>query len=161
MRSLRLFLPTGTIPDFSEAPFLQHLNAPLVRTRIPVWTLENYRRLGWAEVAILENFPSLRAAGFGQCLGVCRRSCGRDGRGDQDEPGGMMASFYTNENFPIKAAQYLREMGHDVLTSHEAGKAINAFPMRKFLIFAAGKEFAGNRTGVEGRDLPAGRVYQF
>ena len=28
MRSLRLFLPTGTIPDFSEAPFLQHLNAP-------------------------------------------------------------------------------------------------------------------------------------
>lgn len=29
MRSLRLFLPTGTIPDFSEAPFLQHLNAPI------------------------------------------------------------------------------------------------------------------------------------
>jgi uncharacterized protein (DUF433 family) len=26
-----------------------------------VWTLENYRRLGWTEAAILENFPSLRA----------------------------------------------------------------------------------------------------
>lgn len=36
--------------------------ACIVRTRIPVWTLENYRRLGWAEVTILENFPSLRAA---------------------------------------------------------------------------------------------------
>ncbi|MBI3164812.1 MAG: DUF5615 family PIN-like protein [Anaerolineales bacterium] len=72
-----------------------------------------------------------------------------------------MASFYTNENFPIKAAQYLREMGHDVLTSHEAGKANQRIPDEEVLIFAAGKEFAGNRTGVEGRDLPAGRVYQF
>ena len=31
--------------------------ACIVRTRIPVWTLENYRRLGWTEAAILENFP--------------------------------------------------------------------------------------------------------
>jgi len=31
-----------------------------------------------------------------------------------------MASFYANENFP-KVAHYLREMEHDVLTSHEAG----------------------------------------
>jgi uncharacterized protein (DUF433 family) len=36
--------------------------ACIVRTRIPVWTLENYRRLGWSEATILENFPSLRAA---------------------------------------------------------------------------------------------------
>ncbi len=36
--------------------------ACVVRTRIPVWTLENYRRLGWTDAAILENFPSLRAA---------------------------------------------------------------------------------------------------
>lgn len=36
--------------------------ACIVRTRIPVWTLENYRRLGWTEATLLENFPSLRAA---------------------------------------------------------------------------------------------------
>jgi uncharacterized protein (DUF433 family) len=36
--------------------------ACIVRTRIPVWTLENYRRLGWNESKILENFPTLRAA---------------------------------------------------------------------------------------------------
>lgn len=36
--------------------------ACIVRTRIPVWTLENFRRLGWSEAAILENYPSLRAA---------------------------------------------------------------------------------------------------
>jgi uncharacterized protein (DUF433 family) len=35
--------------------------ACIARTRIPVWTLENYRRLGWTEAAILENFPSLNA----------------------------------------------------------------------------------------------------
>jgi hypothetical protein len=43
-----------------------------------------------------------------------------------------MASFYTNENFPIKIAQYLRQMGHDVLTSHEAEKANQAFPMKRY-----------------------------
>jgi uncharacterized protein (DUF433 family) len=36
--------------------------ACIVRTRIPVWTLENYRRLGWSEARILENYPALRAA---------------------------------------------------------------------------------------------------
>jgi uncharacterized protein (DUF433 family) len=33
-----------------------------VRTRIPVWALENYRRLGWSEATLLENYPTLRAA---------------------------------------------------------------------------------------------------
>ena len=36
--------------------------ACVVRTRIPVWTLEIYRRLGWTEAQILDNFPALRAA---------------------------------------------------------------------------------------------------
>jgi uncharacterized protein (DUF433 family) len=36
--------------------------AHIVRTRIPVWVLVNYRRLGWSEARILENFPDLRAA---------------------------------------------------------------------------------------------------
>ena len=37
-------------------------DACVVRTRIPVWTLEQYRRLGWTEAQILESFPTLRAA---------------------------------------------------------------------------------------------------
>ena len=36
--------------------------ACIVRTRIPIWTLESYRRQGWSEARILSNFPSLRAA---------------------------------------------------------------------------------------------------
>jgi uncharacterized protein (DUF433 family) len=37
-------------------------DACVVRTRIPVWTIERYRRLGWTEAQILDNFPALRAA---------------------------------------------------------------------------------------------------
>jgi uncharacterized protein (DUF433 family) len=36
--------------------------ACIVRTRIPVWVLENYRRLGWTEARLLDNYPTLRAA---------------------------------------------------------------------------------------------------
>ena len=36
--------------------------ACIVRTRIPIWTLESYRRQEWSEARILSNFPSLRAA---------------------------------------------------------------------------------------------------
>ena len=48
-----------------------------------------------------------------------------------------MALFYTNENFPIKVATYLREMGHDVLTSQEAGNANQRIPDVEVLEFAA------------------------
>ena len=34
----------------------------IIRTRIPIWTLEQGRRLGLAEAALLESYPTLRAA---------------------------------------------------------------------------------------------------
>ncbi len=36
-------------------------DARIAGTRIPVWTLENYRRLGLNEARILECYPGLRA----------------------------------------------------------------------------------------------------
>jgi uncharacterized protein (DUF433 family) len=36
--------------------------ACIVNTRISVWVLENYRRLGWTEAKLLANYPTLRAA---------------------------------------------------------------------------------------------------
>jgi predicted nuclease of predicted toxin-antitoxin system len=48
-----------------------------------------------------------------------------------------MASFYTNENFPVQIALYLREMWHDVLTSYEAGNANQRIPDREVLGYAA------------------------
>lgn len=37
-------------------------DARIAGTRIPVWSLENYRRLGLSEAQILANFPALQAA---------------------------------------------------------------------------------------------------
>ena len=47
-----------------------------------------------------------------------------------------MANLYTNENFPLKVVQALRSLGHDVLTSQEAGKANLSIPDIDVLHFA-------------------------
>ncbi|MDO9130108.1 MAG: DUF433 domain-containing protein [Anaerolineales bacterium] len=49
-------------PGIEKTPGVVGEDACIVRTRIPVWALENYRRLGWSEATILDNFPTLRAA---------------------------------------------------------------------------------------------------
>jgi len=49
-------------PGIEKLPGVVGGDACIVRTRIPVWSLENYRRLGWSEAEILENYPFLRAA---------------------------------------------------------------------------------------------------
>jgi len=47
-------------PGVEKTPGVQGGDASIVRTRIPVWTLESYRRLGWDDNHILANFPTLR-----------------------------------------------------------------------------------------------------
>src|SRR6266511_3432262 len=42
-------------------PGVQGGDPCIVRTRIPVWVLEQYRRLGMSEADLLANYPSLRA----------------------------------------------------------------------------------------------------
>jgi Domain of unknown function (DUF5615) len=49
----------------------------------------------------------------------------------------MMARLYTNENFPLPVVEELRRLGHDVLTSREAGNAGRAIPDAEVLSFAA------------------------
>jgi predicted nuclease of predicted toxin-antitoxin system len=34
-----------------------------------------------------------------------------------------MALLYTNENFPVEVVEHLRALGHDVLSTHDAGKS--------------------------------------
>lgn len=51
-----------TWPGVEKTPNVQGGGACIVRTRIPVWTLEAYRRLGWDDERILANFPTLRHA---------------------------------------------------------------------------------------------------
>ena len=47
-----------------------------------------------------------------------------------------MASLYSNENFPKRVVEELRRLGHDVLTSYEAGRANQRIPDDQVLTFA-------------------------
>lgn len=51
-----------TWPGIDRAAGVAGGAACIVRTRIAVWTLESYRRLGWSEAKLLANYPTLRAA---------------------------------------------------------------------------------------------------
>lgn len=50
-----------------------------------------------------------------------------------------MARLYSNENFPFDVIVFLREMGHDVLTSYEAKRANLSIPDNEVLAFASQK----------------------
>ena len=51
-----------------------------------------------------------------------------------------MAKFYTNENIPLPVVQALRALGHDVLTSLEAGQANQSIPDEEVLAFSCQQE---------------------
>ncbi|MEY3870222.1 MAG: DUF5615 family PIN-like protein [Microcoleaceae cyanobacterium] len=59
-----------------------------------------------------------------------------------------MARFYTDENFSLAVVKFLRDLGHDVLTVQEAGKANQKIPDDEVLAFATSMErtvLTGNR----------------
>jgi hypothetical protein len=47
-----------------------------------------------------------------------------------------MARLYANENFPLPVVERLRQLGHDVLTTIEAGKHDQSLPDEEVLAFA-------------------------
>jgi uncharacterized protein (DUF433 family) len=52
----------GAWPGIEKSSGVLGGDARITGTRIPVWTLEGYRRLGWSDAQILDNFPRLTAA---------------------------------------------------------------------------------------------------
>lgn len=48
-----------------------------------------------------------------------------------------MARLYANENFPLPVVEALRQVGHDVITTAETGKAGQAYSDEEVLQFAA------------------------
>jgi hypothetical protein len=52
----------------------------------------------------------------------------------------MIARLYSNENFPLDIVKKLRALGHDVLTSYDAGQANQGIPDDDVLRFAHGQE---------------------
>ena len=51
-----------------------------------------------------------------------------------------MKKLYVNENFPLPIVELLRNLGHDVLTSLDAGNANQRIPDEDVLTFAIVKE---------------------
>ena len=51
-----------------------------------------------------------------------------------------MALLYTNENYPLPAVEALRKLGHDVLTSQDAGQANQRIPDEGVLEFAVSQQ---------------------
>lgn len=51
-----------------------------------------------------------------------------------------MARFYANENFPRQVVDALRQLGHDVLTILETGKAGISWPDEEVLAFAVAEQ---------------------
>jgi hypothetical protein len=51
-----------------------------------------------------------------------------------------MVRFYSNENFPQDTVEALRQLGHDVLTSHDAGKSRQSIPDKEVLEFATAEK---------------------
>jgi uncharacterized protein (DUF433 family) len=51
----------GAFPGIDPRPEVCGGEACIVRTRIPVWLLEQARRLGTSERSLLEAYPALRA----------------------------------------------------------------------------------------------------
>ncbi len=49
-------------PGIEKTPGVLGGSACVVRTRIAVFLVENYRRLGWTEAKLPANYPTLRAA---------------------------------------------------------------------------------------------------
>ena len=52
----------GAVPGIESTPGVCGGDARIAGTRIPVWTLEEWRRLGQTESEILANYPGLCAA---------------------------------------------------------------------------------------------------
>ena len=51
----------GATPGIESAPGVAGGEPCIVRTRIPVWTLVQARKLGMTEAGLLNSYPSLRA----------------------------------------------------------------------------------------------------
>jgi predicted nuclease of predicted toxin-antitoxin system len=53
-----------------------------------------------------------------------------------------MLKLYANENFPLDTVQFLRNLGYDILTTHEIGKSNLRIPDEDVLTFAISEKRA-------------------
>jgi uncharacterized protein (DUF433 family) len=61
------------LPGIDTLPGVCGGEATIVRTRIPVWLLEQARRMGTSEAALLQAYPTLRAEDLAHAWAYVRR----------------------------------------------------------------------------------------
>lgn len=59
-------------PGIESSPGVCGGEPCIVRTRIPVWVLEQARRLGASEADLLRSYPTLRASDLANAWAYCR-----------------------------------------------------------------------------------------
>jgi uncharacterized protein (DUF433 family) len=64
---------SGGAPGIDKTPDVCGGDARIVRTRIPVWVLEQARRLGVSEAELLTSYPTLRAEDLGYAWAYVRQ----------------------------------------------------------------------------------------
>jgi uncharacterized protein (DUF433 family) len=63
-------------PEIESRPGVAGGDPCIVRTRIPVWLLEQARRLGTSEAELLKSYPTLRAEDLANAWAYVRSHCG-------------------------------------------------------------------------------------
>jgi len=91
---------------------------------------------------VADQLPDVARGGSKQCLGLHPPAPRRDRRSHCGERGLSLAALYSNENFPLPVVQRLRQLGHDVLTTANTGKAGDAIPDPEVLAFASAQGHA-------------------
>lgn len=64
----------GSAPGIDQTPGICGGEARIVRTRIPIWVLEQARRLGTSEADILRCYPTLRAEDLANAWSYARQN---------------------------------------------------------------------------------------
>jgi uncharacterized protein (DUF433 family) len=120
----------------------------IVRTRIPVRVLEQYRRLGMSEAALLENSPTLRAQDLANAWAYVQAH-----RPEMDELIRATRSIercacYANENFPLAVVRELRRLGHRGL---KAGERCSDWSGRTRLVLPSRARVRGRESRCQAR----------
>ena len=66
---------SGVFPGIESRPGVCGGDPCIVRTRIPVWVLEQARRLGVSEADLLRSYPTLRAEDLANAWAYVRSHC--------------------------------------------------------------------------------------
>lgn len=133
-------------PAIRRTPGVCGGEACIRMTRVAVWILEEARRAGVTDEELLADYPELDSndlTGAWNYVGDHRDEIESAIAANRKLTSPrVMAAIYANENFPRRVVEALRQLGDDVLTSQEAGRANQMVPEEDVLNFAVEQDRA-------------------